>query len=95
MLGTLHEKDSSKGYDILALQYAELSKSRVFLDLLAESLAKVNEGADKELTNKQEAIFTDLTLAKKQKEQESLNAQPDIQHPQTVSLEEVQTTVPR
>ncbi len=37
MLGTLHEKDKTKGYDRLAFSYAERSKSRVLLDLLSES----------------------------------------------------------
>ncbi|HUX58090.1 MAG TPA: CHAT domain-containing protein [Bacteroidales bacterium] len=38
MLGKLHEKDNTNGYDIRAFHYAELSKSRVLLDLLNESL---------------------------------------------------------
>ncbi len=33
----LHEKDRTKGYDKLAFEYAERSKSRVLLDLLSES----------------------------------------------------------
>jgi CHAT domain-containing protein/Tfp pilus assembly protein PilF len=41
LLGTLHEKDRTKGYDILAFNYAERSKSRALLDLLSGSRAKV------------------------------------------------------
>jgi len=44
LLGTLHEKDRTKGYDKLAFQYAEQSKSRVLLDLL--SSAKLTSGND-------------------------------------------------
>ncbi len=39
MLEMLHEKDNTKGYDSLAFRYAEQCKSRVLLDLLAESMA--------------------------------------------------------
>ena len=46
MLSSLHEKDRTKGYDILAFRYAERSKSRVLLDLLTESVANVNKGND-------------------------------------------------
>ncbi len=37
MLRILHEKDITKGNDVLAFQYAERSKSRSLLDLLSES----------------------------------------------------------
>lgn len=37
LLGILHERDETKGYDTLAFSYEEQSKSRVLLDLLAES----------------------------------------------------------
>ncbi len=70
MLGILHEKDGSKGYDLLAYKYAELGKSRAFLELLSESLSKVNEGAE---TNPKYA---------------------DLQYPQPVTLEEVQSLIP-
>jgi CHAT domain-containing protein/Tfp pilus assembly protein PilF len=46
MLTNFYEKDKSKGYDILAFQYAERSKSRVLLDLLTESIANINKGTD-------------------------------------------------
>jgi len=39
MLGKLHEKDNTKGYDAFAFSYAERCKSRVLLDLLSESLS--------------------------------------------------------
>jgi CHAT domain-containing protein/Tfp pilus assembly protein PilF len=42
-LATLHEKDRTKGYDRLAFSYAERSKSRVLLDLLARSLADTSK----------------------------------------------------
>lgn len=77
MLGILHEENSTKGYDILAFEYAEQSKSRALLELLAESLAKINRGADSELIQKQEVILADLTHLKQLLEQESLKDQPD------------------
>jgi CHAT domain-containing protein len=40
MLEMFYEKDNTKGYDTLAFRYAEQCKSRVLLDLLAESMAK-------------------------------------------------------
>jgi len=45
-LEMFHEKDSAKGYDKLAFGYAEQSKSRVLLDLLAESIAKAGNTHD-------------------------------------------------
>jgi CHAT domain-containing protein/Tfp pilus assembly protein PilF len=42
LLCLLHMKDPLRGYDSLAFQYAENSKSRAFLDLLAESAALKN-----------------------------------------------------
>jgi CHAT domain-containing protein len=49
LLGTLHEKDRTKGYDKLAFKYAEQSKSRVLLDLL--SSAKLTSGNDQNKGN--------------------------------------------
>jgi CHAT domain-containing protein/Tfp pilus assembly protein PilF len=43
LLEMLHEKDRTKGYDLLAFQYAEQSKSRALLDLLGESISKANK----------------------------------------------------
>jgi CHAT domain-containing protein/Tfp pilus assembly protein PilF len=42
LLQTLHEKDKTKGYDKLAFNYAERSKSRVLLDLLGGSISETN-----------------------------------------------------
>jgi CHAT domain-containing protein/uncharacterized protein HemY len=47
MLSGFYEINKTKGYDILAFQYAERSKSRVLLDLLTESIANINKGTDK------------------------------------------------
>jgi CHAT domain-containing protein/Tfp pilus assembly protein PilF len=43
LLEMLHEKDKTKGYDLLAFRYAEQSKSRALLDLLAESIKDINK----------------------------------------------------
>jgi len=37
MLGELHESNRDKGYDALAFQYAQRSKSRTFLDFLSQT----------------------------------------------------------
>jgi tetratricopeptide (TPR) repeat protein len=79
LLSMLHEKDRTKGYDKLAFQYTEQSKSRAFLDLLAESLANVKEGENNELLKKQDEILTGLTQVKKLLEQESKAEKPDQQ----------------
>jgi CHAT domain-containing protein/tetratricopeptide (TPR) repeat protein len=79
LLSVLHEKDGTKGYDKLAFQYSERSKSRAFLDLLAESLANVKGGENNELLNKQDELLTGLTEAKQLLEQESKAEQPDQQ----------------
>jgi CHAT domain-containing protein/Tfp pilus assembly protein PilF/uncharacterized protein YaaR (DUF327 family) len=42
LLCKLHNTDQTRGYDTLAFQYAERSKSRSFLDQLAESAVNVN-----------------------------------------------------
>ena len=44
MLADLHLKYPDKGYDLQSFNYAEKSKSRVLLDLLADSSVKVEEG---------------------------------------------------
>ena len=77
LLGTLNEQDNTKGYDILAFKYAEQSKSRAFLDMLAESVANIREGADTVLLKKQEGILTDLTQYNQLLKGESLNDQAD------------------
>ncbi len=46
LLANLHIKDPNKDYDVLAFQYAERSKARAFLDLLAGSLANTESGDD-------------------------------------------------
>jgi Uncharacterized protein conserved in bacteria len=79
MLGNFYEKDKTKGYDILAFQYAERSKSRAFLDLLAESLANVKEGVNSDLLKKQDEVLVSLTQAKQSLEQELKTEQADQQ----------------
>ncbi len=77
MLGKLNEKDNTKGYDLLAFEYAERSKSRAFLDLLAESVANIKEGADSALVKRQEGILAGLTQYNQLLEEESLKEQAD------------------
>jgi CHAT domain-containing protein/Tfp pilus assembly protein PilF len=58
LLGVLHEKDKTKGYDTLAFSYEERSKSRALLDLLTESADNISKKTDKrsEELNKPEPI---------------------------------------
>jgi len=79
MLCGFHEKDKTKGYDILAFQYAERSKSRAFLDLLTESLANIKEGVNGDLLKKQDEVLVSLTQAKQSLEQELKTEQADQQ----------------
>lgn len=81
MLSGFYEKDKTKGYDILAFQYAERSKSRAFLDLLAESFANIKEGVNNKLLKNQDEMLVSLTQAKQLLEKGSNTAQPD---PQTI-----------
>jgi CHAT domain-containing protein len=62
MLCSFYEKDNTKGYDILAFQYAERSKSRVLLELLTESVANLNKGNSQEA----EAIKNPLPVSLKE-----------------------------
>lgn len=70
LLSSLHNKDKTKGYDQLAFNYAERSKARAFLDLLAESLNNVQEGVDADLLQKQEQLLGDLFQLQGQLQQE-------------------------
>ena len=79
MLSDFYEKDKTKGYDSQAFQYAERSKSRAFLDLLAESLANVKEGINVELLKKQDELLVGLTKVKQMLEQELKTEQADQQ----------------
>ena len=60
MLERLYEKDKTKGYDKLAFQYAERSKSRVLLDLLGESATSlqksINSGTNSKLADAQATL---------------------------------------
>ncbi len=60
-LEMFHEKDSAKGYDKLAFGYAEQSKSRVLLDLLAESMAKAGN-TDDQSKNTRHNLFRSTQL---------------------------------
>ncbi|MGC1391229.1 MAG: CHAT domain-containing protein [Bacteroidales bacterium] len=79
MLSDFYEKDKTKGYDLKAFQYAERSKSRAFLDLLAESLANVKEGVNSDLLKKQDELLVSLTNAKQSLELELKTEQLDQQ----------------
>jgi len=46
MLAELHEENKNKGFDLIAFQYAQRSKSRAFMDLMAESRAMADDSID-------------------------------------------------
>jgi CHAT domain-containing protein/Tfp pilus assembly protein PilF len=77
LLCLLYEKDPAKGFDTVSFQYAENSKSRAFLDLLAESAARVSEGSDTILMKQQAELQSALTRDLKLLKQESLKEKPD------------------
>jgi CHAT domain-containing protein/tetratricopeptide (TPR) repeat protein len=79
MLCELHEKDNTNDYDVKSFQLAEQSKSRALLDLLAESLANVSEGADTALLAEQDKILAELNRAKHRLEAKSTNDNADEQ----------------
>ena len=78
LLGEMHEKDPG-GYDAKAFELAEQSKSRALLDLLAESIANVREGADPALLAEQDEILISLNQAKQELEAESAYNDADEQ----------------
>ncbi|MEA3478832.1 MAG: CHAT domain-containing protein, partial [Bacteroidota bacterium] len=79
MLGELHEKDPKGDYDSKAFQLAEQSKSRALLDLLTESIANVQEGADPKLLIEQNEILTSLNRAKQDLGAESAYNDANVQ----------------
>jgi len=77
LLGKLYQNDKTKGYENLSLHYAERGKARVFLDLMAEALANVRQGADKELLQKQETLLAEISSIEQTLQQESTSATQD------------------
>ncbi|MCH8874571.1 CHAT domain-containing protein, partial [candidate division KSB1 bacterium] len=75
LLGELHQKEQTGGYDLQAFHYAEKAKARAFLDLLAEALANVRAGTDPGLLQKQETILREMTQAQQQLQLESSQTQ--------------------
>jgi len=76
-LNKLHQKDNTVGYDRQAFYYAERAKARAFLDLLAEALANVSEGADPNLLQRQNQLLNELSRGQQQLQLESSKAQTD------------------
>ena len=63
MLEMFHEKESNRGYDKLAFGYAEQSKSRVLLDLLAESKAKAGNKGDRSSDTRHDIFSNTQTVS--------------------------------
>lgn len=56
LLMQLHEKDSSKKYNVQALYISELSKARTLVDLVQEGRLNIREGVSEELINREKDL---------------------------------------
>jgi tetratricopeptide (TPR) repeat protein len=56
VLMQLHKKDSSKGYDALALHASERARARSLLELLTEANANIRQGVDPELLQRERTL---------------------------------------
>jgi len=63
VLMRLHEKEPSRGFDALAFQAAEQSRSRSLRELLAEARADIREGVAPELLARERALRSGLNAA--------------------------------
>ena len=77
MLGRLHMQEPEKGYDHMAFLYAERSKARSFLDLLSESMARVQKDADPDLLIKQQDCIDNLVSKRQLMIEIAASSDPD------------------
>ena len=63
VLSRLNDKDATGGYDRQAFYYAERSRARSFLDLLAESKASITKSLTSAQQQQQASLFADLSKA--------------------------------
>lgn len=57
----LYEKYQGKGYDKKAFRFAEMAKSRAFLDILSESKAEIWQGTDPVLLNREKELLRNIS----------------------------------
>ncbi len=60
LLMQMHRQEPGKGYEQTALQFSERARARSFLDLLAESHARIRQGADPALLEKERSLLERL-----------------------------------
>ena len=60
LLMRMHIQDPGKGYDRIALQISERARARSLLDLLAEGRAKIRQGADALVLEKERSLLERL-----------------------------------
>ncbi len=73
LLMQLHQSDPSKGYDVLALNANERSRSRVLIELLTEANANIRKGANSQLLEQETNLLQQIEV--QEKLQFSLQAQ--------------------
>ena len=56
----MHLREPGKGYERTALQFSERARARSLLDLLAESQARIRQGADPALLEKERGLLERL-----------------------------------
>jgi CHAT domain-containing protein len=60
LLMEMHERETGKGYEWAALQVSERARARSLLDLLAEGRARIRQGADPALLEKERGLLERL-----------------------------------
>jgi CHAT domain-containing protein len=63
VLSRLHHRDPDKGFDRQAFYYAEKGRARSFLDLLAESRARITKGLTAAQQQQEASLFAELSKA--------------------------------
>src|SRR5262245_3532729 len=61
LLMQMHMQNPEKGYEQTAFQYSERARARSLLDLLAESHARIRQGADRALLEKERTLLERLS----------------------------------
>ncbi len=66
LLMQLHRRDSSKGYEALALHVSERARARSLLELLAEARADIRQGVDEQLLARERTLQQLLAIKAEQ-----------------------------
>jgi CHAT domain-containing protein/Tfp pilus assembly protein PilF len=88
LLFEMHQKGPLKGYHELAFNYAERSRSRAFLDMLAESRANIKEGIDPELLKREKILNREFSLTQSALQEERVKPEEKMNQKRVRELEE-------